>query len=205
MIFPQLPADGRILFHCRDRLAFGFLSHFHPAPIRLDGDMWPTVEHYYQAQKSFDPGYRAAILACPTPAEAKRRAAWSEPARRSQRRSWFHAEGVAPRADWAAVQRAVMYRADRAKFLQHAALAQRLLACGEAAIVEDSPHDPFWGSGRDGRGQNWAGRILMAVRAELVAIASGKLQQSATDPATGPGFALCHDDGDADAYPGDRR
>jgi predicted NAD-dependent protein-ADP-ribosyltransferase YbiA (DUF1768 family) len=42
-----LPADNRILYFARDRELFGFLSHFHPAPILLDGEVWATVEHYY--------------------------------------------------------------------------------------------------------------------------------------------------------------
>jgi predicted NAD-dependent protein-ADP-ribosyltransferase YbiA (DUF1768 family) len=40
-----VPADNRILYFCRDRVAFGFLSHFHASPIVLDGETWPTLEH----------------------------------------------------------------------------------------------------------------------------------------------------------------
>ena len=29
----------------------GYLSNFAPYPIRLDGETWPTSEHYFQAQK----------------------------------------------------------------------------------------------------------------------------------------------------------
>lgn len=42
-----IPADNRILYFGRDRAVFGFLSHFHSAPVVLDGEVWPTVEHYY--------------------------------------------------------------------------------------------------------------------------------------------------------------
>lgn len=41
-----IPADNRILYFRRDREMFEFLSHFYLAPILLDGDTWPTVEHY---------------------------------------------------------------------------------------------------------------------------------------------------------------
>lgn len=58
---PRPPADCRILYFSRDRAAFGFLSHFHPAAIELDGESWRTGEHYYQAQKSDHPEYRAVI------------------------------------------------------------------------------------------------------------------------------------------------
>ena len=37
----------------------------------------------------------------------------------------------------------------------------------DAELVEDSPFEPFWGIGPDGRGLNWAGRVLMEVRALL--------------------------------------
>ena len=33
-----IPPDGRILYFARDRAMFGFLSHFHPALIALDGE-----------------------------------------------------------------------------------------------------------------------------------------------------------------------
>jgi predicted NAD-dependent protein-ADP-ribosyltransferase YbiA (DUF1768 family) len=65
-----LPADSRILYFARDRAQYGFLFHFHAAPIALDGEIWPTVEHFYQAQKSDDPDYRAAILQFPAPIQA---------------------------------------------------------------------------------------------------------------------------------------
>ena len=58
---PAAITDGRILYFERDRAQFGFLSHFHPSPFNLDGEDWPTVEHFYQAQKSLNPAYRAAV------------------------------------------------------------------------------------------------------------------------------------------------
>jgi N-glycosidase YbiA len=162
-----IPADNRVLFFARDRAAFGFLSHFHPSPIALDGETWPTVEHFYQTQKSPDAGYRAAIRAAATPGAAKRLAAPPDAPRRVARDSWFRLNGAVPRADWAAVKLDLMRRADAAKFAQNPDLARRLLATGDAALIEDSPFDAFWGTGRDGGGLNWAGRVLMEVREAL--------------------------------------
>ncbi|MFJ7440876.1 NADAR family protein [Methylorubrum thiocyanatum] len=163
MIFPPLPGDGRVLFFIRDQHEFGFLSHFHPAEIELDGETWPTVEHWYQAQKSSDPRYREAIRSASTPGRAKRLAGMPVSSRRDHG-SWFLANGLLPREDWEAVKRDLMRRADAAKYDQHRDLAARLLATGGAEIVEDSPHDAHWGIGRTGLGANWAGRILMEVR-----------------------------------------
>lgn len=38
---------------------------------------------------------------------------------------------------------------------------------GDEELVENSPHDAYWGSGPGGRGQNRYGQILMQVRAIL--------------------------------------
>ncbi len=174
---PPIPPDNRILYFGRDREAFGFLSHFYPASITLDGQSWPTVEHYYQAQKSLEPAYQEAIRAAPTPRKAKRLAASPIAPLRLSAQSWFRRHQVLPRPDWQEVKLAVMRRADAAKFSQHTELAARLLATGTAALVEDSPADPFWGIGRDGLGLNWAGRVLMEVREHLRARAGTRSER----------------------------
>jgi predicted NAD-dependent protein-ADP-ribosyltransferase YbiA (DUF1768 family) len=35
-------------------------------------------------------------------------------------------------------------------------------------IIEDSPRDWYWGIGKDGKGQNWLGKLLMERRQELL-------------------------------------
>jgi N-glycosidase YbiA len=165
--FASIPADQQILYFSRDRAGFGFLSHFHASPISLDGETWPTVEHFYQAQKSNHPGYRAAIRAAVSPGMAKRLSAQPDAPRRVSQQSWFRKNGATPRADWHEVKLDIMRRADWAKYNQNPELAQMLLATGTAQLIEDSPFEPFWGTGRDGNGQNWAGRVLMEVRERL--------------------------------------
>jgi ribA/ribD-fused uncharacterized protein len=164
-----VPSDNRILYFLRDREVFGFLSHFYPAPVLLDGETWATVEHYYQAQKSFDPAYRQAIRTAVTPGRAKRLAAQPAAPRRVSGQSWFRKHGALPRPDWHHVKLGIMRRGDRAKFAQHPTLAAMLVATGDAELIEDSPSEPYWGVGPDGHGLNWAGRVLMEVRAELLA------------------------------------
>ncbi len=163
----SIPEDGRILYFARDRAAFGFLSHFFPAEIALDGLTWRTVEHYYQAQKSDDPAYRDAIRSAVSPGMAKRLAAPPAAPRRISAQSWFRKRGLLPRDDWHLVKLDIMRRADRAKFTQHDRLTSLLLDTGDAELVEDSPFEAFWGTGPDGQGENWAGRILMEIRADL--------------------------------------
>jgi len=162
-----LPPDNRILYFGRDRQAFGFLFHFHPAPFVLDGETWPDVEHYYQAQKSLDSAYRQAVREAPTPGDAKRLAAHPLAPGKQAKKSWFRTHDSLPRPDWHDVKLDLMRAADWAKFSQNPDLARLLLETGDAELVEDSPFEPFWGAGPDGGGQNWAGRVLMEVRARL--------------------------------------
>jgi ribA/ribD-fused uncharacterized protein len=167
MMFPQIPFDNRILYFGRDRMQFGFMSHFHPALVELDGVVWPSAEHFYQAQKSFDPAYRRAILEAPLPVQAKRLAAAPAGTRKQSRQSWFKEKQKLPRTDWQEVKLDIMRRTDAAKFAQNEDLRQLLLATADAELIEDSPSDPYWGIGRDGNGLNWAGRVLMEVRESL--------------------------------------
>lgn len=163
-----IPGDGRVLFFRRDRAMFGWLSHLYRARIVLDDETWGSVEHYYQAQRSLDPEYRKAIREATSPGIAKRLAARPEAPRRISSQSWFRKNGQQPRADWQEVKLSNMRRADEAKFVQNPALGALLLATAAAEIIEDSPFDPYWGVGSDGQGLNWAGRVLMEVRAALV-------------------------------------
>jgi ribA/ribD-fused uncharacterized protein len=130
----------------------GFLSNFYAAPIEIDGLTWPTTEHYYQAQKFADPTRQAAIHAAPTPGVAKQ-IAW--------------ADDTGLHSDWQAVRDEVMLVALRAKFTQHPALRDQLLATGDAMLVEHTHLDSYWADGGDGSGQNKLGLLLMQVRDEL--------------------------------------
>ena len=40
---------------------YGVFSNFALYPIKLDGETWPTTEHYFQAQKFADAAYRAHL------------------------------------------------------------------------------------------------------------------------------------------------
>lgn len=163
----SIPEDCRILFFERDRESFFWLSHFYAADIVIDGESWPTVEHYFQSQKSHDPEFRAVIRNCVHPGMAKRFAAAPEGPRKTSGQSWFRAHDQKHRSDWRDVRLDIMRHADRAKFTQHPALRRLLLMTGNAEIFEDTTMDAFWGTGSDGLGENWAGRILMEIRQEL--------------------------------------
>jgi N-glycosidase YbiA len=163
---PPIPADGRILFFRRDRASFEFLSNFYPCPIKLDGETWPSVEHFFQAGKSHDPAYRREILIAPTAAKAKQLGAHPSSAYHA-RNSWFTRFHATPRSDWFVVNVDVMRQAIGAKYAQNADLKTLLLRTCPAQIIEDSPYDSFWGTGKNGTGLNWAGQITMETRQRL--------------------------------------
>src|ERR1700676_3881494 len=140
-----IPDDGRILFFKRDREIFGFLSNYHDAPVAIDGENWRSTEFYYQAQKSHDPEYRQAIRNAKSADHAKGIGSDPRRSRKARKRSWFHGRLEAWRIDWNDVKLAVMETAVRAKFSLNPDLQAMLLATGEAELVEDSTHDPFWG------------------------------------------------------------
>lgn len=135
----------------RELCANGYFSNFSCHPVELDGVLWPTSEHYYQAQKhAHNPLYMEAIRNVSSPKCAKNMAC-----RRSLRE------------DWAEVKDGVMRKVILAKFTQHPELTDKLLATGNAVLVEDSPIDAYWGVGPDGAGENKLGRILMEARSVI--------------------------------------
>lgn len=140
-----------VVFHSKDPET-GWLSNFHSVRITLDGESWPSVEHYYQAQKYLDPILRKSIRAAADAAQARKL---------GQSRS------VVPRGDWEAIKVGIMTKALRAKFTQNRALGERLHATGDAEIVHRSSTDLLWGRDSDGLGENLLGQLLMALRAEL--------------------------------------
>lgn len=129
------------------------LSNFSPHGFELDGAFWPTVEHFFQAQKfPTDAAYQERIRHARGPKEAK---------------SLGRGRKVPIRADWEACKESVMARALRAKFTTHPALRELLLQTGERPLVEHAPSDDYWGCGRTGTGRNRLGQLLMELRDQL--------------------------------------
>src|SRR4051794_27200854 len=105
---------------------YGWLANFSRHAISIDGRVWPTVEHYFQAQKFTDRALQERIRKLPSPSAAKLLAKKLKARRR---------------ADWHAVRDDIMTTAIRAKFLQHDGLAERLLTTASAPIIEDAADD----------------------------------------------------------------
>ncbi|MFH8383923.1 NADAR family protein [Kitasatospora sp. NPDC018058] len=141
-----------IYFYGADEAPYGCFSNFSPHPLELDGHLWPTAEHYFQAQKFAGTRHTDLVRRARTPLRAAELGRdRSRPLRR----------------DWERVKDDVMRRAVAAKFRTHADIRAVLLATGEEELVEDTGTDHYWGRGRTGTGRNTLGRILMRTRAQL--------------------------------------
>ncbi len=131
---------------------FGCFSNFAASPIELAGRVWPTVEHYFQAQKFMEIAHQEGIRLTKSPMIAARMG-------RDRKKPL--------RADWESVKVDIMTEAVRAKFTQHQDMREILLSTGDAILVEHTKNDKYWGDGGDGTGKNVLGKILMEIRSEL--------------------------------------
>ena len=131
---------------------WGDFSNFSRHGVEMGGQWWPTVEHYFQAQKFDDLAYREKIRGASDPKRAA---------------DLGRSRDLPLRSDWEDIKIGVMRNAVREKVRTHASVREQLLTTGTRDIVENAPGDRFWGCGADGTGQNWLGRILQEVRAEI--------------------------------------
>jgi N-glycosidase YbiA len=144
----------RAIFFFSRNSEFSAFSNFAPYGFEQEGIFWPTVEHYFQAQKF--PGahmapYRDRIRGAPSPQAAK---------------VLGRSEKFPLRSDWDRVKENIMRHALRRKF-ENPELRTLLLSTGKRLLVEDSPYDSYWGRGKSGNGRNRLGVLLMELREEL--------------------------------------
>lgn len=147
-----LHSDSPIHFYHSDQ-PWGEFSNFSKHAVFLNGKIWPTVEHYYQAQKFAAPIHQELIRCCLTPMKAKIIA--------------YELSDQHGRNDWINIREQIMLEALKAKFEQHPDIASKLLSSGDRKLIELTEKDDFWGDSGDGSGQNRLGQLLMQVRAEI--------------------------------------
>lgn len=130
---------------------YRFLSNFHPCAILWGGEEYPSVEHAYQASKTFDSKLREKIRFCKTPAEAKKMG-----------------KAVPLRDDWDEIKVSIMQTLVYLKFVKNKELRDLLLATEPEHLEEGNTWgDTFWGVCK-GEGKNLLGRILMDIRRILL-------------------------------------
>lgn len=128
---------------------FFFLSNFYRCKIKIDGVEYSSGEAAFQAQKCVKKEEKERFVDL-RPVQAKR-----------------YGKKVELRSDWEEVKVDIMTMVVRAKFTQNRILADKLIATGDAELIEGNNwRDYFWGM-CNGKGENNLGKILMEVREEV--------------------------------------
>lgn len=138
---------------------YRFLSNFWPAPVRLDGQLYPSVEHAYQAAKF--------------PADDIRRVVLRDSTLRAGKAKGI-GRGQAP-VGWKDKSLSVMFNLLWQKFSANDMKNLLLLTGSEQLVEGNNWHDVFYGvcDGNCNRGphkptgDNNLGKLLMRVREEL--------------------------------------
>lgn len=138
-----------------------FLSNFYFVEIEYKGEVYPTLEHAYQAAKTKSKTHRTAIQRLNYPGQAKRYG------------RWLKEQGL-QREDWQEINLQLMEDLLRQKFgRKHISfLWKRLLNTGDLKLIEGNTwNDRFYGMHRDEdgkfRGKNHLGKLLMKIREDL--------------------------------------
>ena len=128
---------------------YRFLSNFWKVDVYYEGLIYPSVEHAYQAAKTLERKERLVFTQIPNCAQAKK-----------------FGRNLTLRHDWDEVKLKVMKELLDEKF-SFDDLAWKLLATGDAELIEGNDwNDTYWGVCK-GIGENHLGKLLMEKRAEL--------------------------------------
>lgn len=132
---------------------YRFLSNFHFVNVELDGEIYRTTEHAYQAAKTLDLDARRMIQRLSHPRDAR-----------------IAGQAVPMRERWEAQHKwETMYDLTCQKFSK-GHLMHDLIATYPLYLEETNTWgDVYWGVCR-GKGRNELGKILMRVREELMVI-----------------------------------
>ncbi|MDA3837005.1 MAG: NADAR family protein [Nanoarchaeota archaeon] len=125
-------------------------SNLSPHPIEIGGEIWNSVEHYYQFKKfeNSDPTFALELKNTKSPKDVKKLSLTNDNFSK----------------DWDKIKVEVIIKAVREKFETHSEARDLLLSTDDEELIEANPDDYFWGEGEDGTGKNMMGEILMEIR-----------------------------------------
>ena len=111
---------------------YDFLSNFYSCDVVYDGITYPHTESAFQAQKSLDIHIREEFARTMIkPGQAKRA---------GKGKTFKSLSGeelrIELRPDWEKVKNSIMYEIVRAKFEQNSDIREKLLATGDAQLIE---------------------------------------------------------------------
>ena len=145
-------AEKRLRFYSKSYLTNVF-SNFYADTIEMDGFSWPSVEHYYQAQK-FAP--ESEVWHLLRHAKTARETKVIADSHKSEIRSAWTMEFKMER------MRSVL----NMKFRPASEMNRLLQMTGDLELIHESRDDLFWGRDRNGNGENLLGKLLMEIRTE---------------------------------------
>jgi len=130
---------------------YAFLSNFTLSPFTFRDKDWKTVVHFYEASKFRDQIYEEEIRVALTPEDAidlvKNISEQSNPG-------------------FDKAKKKVMLQGLWCKFKQNEEMKNDLIATGNAELMYVSNNE-YWGIGKEGKGKNFLGKILMDVRHKM--------------------------------------
>lgn len=129
------------------------LSPFSAHRIDIWGQSFPTVEHAYHYARFVDCPRREEIKNAPSPI-----AAWQM----SQ-----ELKGQENLLDSTFNKDQVMEELFRVKLQQHTDVKEVLVSTGDSELLKVFDTDYYWGTGKDGTGENKMGKLWMQLRSEL--------------------------------------
>ena len=127
------------------------LSPFSAHQVEIEGVVYKTAEHAYQALR-VKPEVRENIINARSPMEA-----WRLGQKCKEEGS------LLPNLDKLVLMELIF----RAKLSQHPDIAEILKVSGERELLKVYEADNYWGTGSDGSGKNHMGKLWMKLRSEL--------------------------------------
>lgn len=150
-VMKNLEGNEIITFY-RAKGKHGFLSCLYRKKLIFEDREFDSAEHAYQFGKMRDKKTQEWVMKAPHPHLVSIVC--------HNLFSWDIVSG------WSKMKVNRMYRVLKVKF-SDIELKEKLLATGNAILIEKSKSDSFWGCGKNGKGKNMLGKLLMKVREEL--------------------------------------
>lgn len=130
---------------------YEFLSNAYPCVIEYNGEIYPGLEWAYQAAKTVSHEIQRKIRGALTAQEAKKIG---------------RNITISSTENWETNRWYVMRDLLLIKF-SNQDLKDKLLATGNAALIQGHSKDDYWGVNNNGIGKNALGNLLMAIRKNL--------------------------------------
>lgn len=142
-----------IRFYKANNKDYGFLSNLFKRTLIFEGREFNTSEHAYQYGKFAKKEVAEWAMQAPAPHLLAILA-----------HGLFRWDVV---PNWNNIKNDRMKQVLREKFTQHEDLKEKLLNTKNSILIEESKTDAYWGCGKNGKGKNMLGILLMEVREEL--------------------------------------